>query len=155
MSDDNCLRKSIIFSTIILFLIVSYFGLNYSGFCFAKMRYLSNEERIRLAFNSLNSANRLRVKIPGQGYEDREFIKYESFDEYIAENPDCCAVSPPRGSPELPPPSELGRMFGYHSGEYVRIYYKVRYLDDNGRQTSQVIKVDQPQRNCGDPVLYH
>ena len=155
MSNDNCLRKYIIFSTIILFLIVFYFGLNYSGFCFSKIRYLSNKERIKLAFNSLNNANRLRIKVSGKGYEDRKFIQYKSFEQYITENPDCCEVSPPRGSPELPPPSMLGRMFGYHSGEYVRIYYKVRYLDDNGRLTSQVIKVDRPQRNCGDPVLYN
>ena len=154
MSNDNDLPKSIVFSMILLFVIFSYFVLNISGFCFAKMRYLSSKERIRLAFNSLNSASRLRVKILEKGYEFRKFIPYESLEQYLKENPDCCEVSPPRGSPELPPPSMLGQMFGYHSGEYVRIYYKVRYLDDNGIQTSQVIKVDTPQRNCGEVVTY-
>ena len=125
-----------------------------SGFCMKKMRYLSSEERIRLAFDSINSATELRVKIPGKGFEDRQFIGYSSFDEYLKKNPDCCAVNPPGGS-DLPPPSVFASMFGYHSGKYVRISYKIRYLDDNGNKLSRVIQIDQPQRNCGEVVTYN
>ncbi|MFN6571546.1 hypothetical protein [Dendronalium sp. ChiSLP03b] len=101
-----------------------YFSLNYSGFCFAKLRYLSDEEKIKLAFDSLNSAEKLSIQIAGER-QDRKFIKYKSFDEYIKENPDCCVINPPGGS-DLPLPEYLERIFGYHSGNYVRINFKVR-----------------------------
>jgi hypothetical protein len=119
------------------------------------MCYLSTEKKIISTFNRLNNTSALRVNIPGKGFEDVEFIKYKSFDEYIKENPNCCTFYASGGSPELPPPSFLERIFGYHSGTFVRIYYKVRYFDDDGEQRSQVIKVDSALRNCGDTVMYH
>ena len=134
---------------------IAYIGLNYSGFCFAKMRYISTKEKIRWTFNRLNNTSALRVNIPGKGFEDREFIKYASFNEYIKEHPDCCTFYPSGGSPELPPPTWIQRILGYHSGTFVRIYYKVRYLDDSGKQKSQIIKVDSALRNCGDTVTYY
>lgn len=138
-----------------LIVLIVYFGLNHSGFCFAKMRYLNTEEKIRWTFENLNAAGRLRVNIPGKEPKDVEFIKYKSFDEYIKENPNCCTFYASGGSPELPPPTFLQRIFGYHSGTFVRIYYKVRYFDNNGEKKSQIIKTESPLRNCGDIVTYH
>lgn len=129
-----------------------YFGLNYSGFCFAKMRYLTDEEKIKLAFNSLNSAEKLRIQIEGE-MQDRKFIKYESFDEYIKENPDCCAVNPPGGVEALPD-SFLTRILGLHSGDGIRIKFKVRYLDESGLQKSQEINSGIALQNCGQTVNF-
>ena len=149
---SNPLCRTVFIISVALFLCGALIS---SGFCMRKMRYLSSEERIRLAFDSINSATRLRVKILGKGFEYREFIKYQSFDKYLKNNPDCCAVNPPGGSGDLPPPSVFASMFGYHSGKFVRINYKVRYLDDNGKQRFQRIKVDQAQRNCGEAITYN
>jgi hypothetical protein len=134
--------------------LVTFLGLNYSGFCFEKMRYLTDYEKMRLAFNYINNAEKLRVKVPEKGHEYRKFIPYESFDEYIQENPNCCMINPPGGS-DAPPPrpilyySRLDRIFGYNSGDLIVIRYKVRYLDKKGNQISQSIKVDSALQNCG------
>ncbi|MBD2611868.1 MAG: hypothetical protein RMY62_020225 [Nostoc sp. ZfuVER08] len=129
-----------------------YFSFNYSGFCFAKMRYFSDYDKIKLAFDSLNSAEQLRIKFAGK-MQYHEFIKYESFDEYIKENPDCCAINPP-GGVEAPPDSFLTRILGLHSGKYVQINFKVRYLDERGLQTSQEITSDFALENCGKVVSF-
>jgi hypothetical protein len=47
-----------------------YFGLNYSGFCFAQKRYLSDEEKIRVVFDYQNS----RDTIPIDLSENRQSI---------------------------------------------------------------------------------
>ncbi|MFN6569122.1 hypothetical protein [Dendronalium sp. ChiSLP03b] len=129
-----------------------YFSLNYSGFCFAKMRYLSDEEKIKLAFYSLNNAEKLRIQIAGK-MEDRKFIKYKSFEEYIKENPDCCTISPPGGT-ETPSDSFLTRILGLHSGEGIRIKFKVRYLDENGLERFQEITTGIALQNCGKEVIF-
>jgi hypothetical protein len=51
---------------IALTLITAYFRLNYLGFCFDKMRYLSNEEMTRLAFDEINNGGSLRMTISGE-----------------------------------------------------------------------------------------
>lgn len=127
-----------------------YFSLNYSGFCFAKMRYLSEYEKIKLAFDSLNNAEKLRINIANQ-MQYHEFIKYKSFDEYIKENPDCCVISPPGGA-EILPDSFFTRILGLHSGEGIRIKFKVRYLDENEFPKSQEITTGIALENCGEVV---
>lgn len=154
MTHHTCLSRFFQLVGIPSIALIAYFGLNYSGFCFTKIRYLGTEEKIRLAFEELNAAGRLRIDIPGKEPKDVEFVKYKSFDEYIKENPNCCTFYASGGSPELPPPTWLQRICGYHSGTFVRIYYKVRYFDDNGKLKSQVIKADSALRNCGDTVTY-
>ncbi|MFN6513358.1 MAG: hypothetical protein RMY29_002500 [Nostoc sp. CreGUA01] len=59
-----------------------FYSLNYSGFCFAKMRYLSDEEKLRIAFNYCNKEDKLPVDVGGK-IKYYEHIKYASFDEYI------------------------------------------------------------------------
>ncbi len=152
MIDRTSLLPVFLFIGIPLTVFFAYFGFNYSGFCFAKMGYLTDKEKIKLAFNSLNSAEELRIQIADK-MQYHKFIKYESFDEYIKENPDCCGVNPSGGS-DLPPPEYLERIFGYHSGKYVRINFKVRYLDETGLQKSQKIRADIPLQNCGKVISF-
>lgn len=139
---------------VLLLVLVIYFGLNYSGFCFAKMRYISTEEKIRWFFNDLNNARNLLIITPDKDFKDVEFIKHESFDEYIKKNPNCCQFYASGGSPELPPPTFLQRIFGYHTGTFVRIFFEVRYFDDSGKRKSQIIKAERALRNCGEAVTY-
>ncbi len=116
------------------------------------MRYLSEEEKFKLAFYSLNNAEKLRIQIAGK-MQDREFIKYKNFDEYLKNNPHCCVINPPGGT-ESPPDSFLTRILGLHSGEGISIKFKVRYLDENGLQTSQEITSDFALENCGKVVSF-
>jgi hypothetical protein len=39
-----------------------YFGLNYSKFCFKQMRYLSDKEKIQMAFNDQNNRERIPIE---------------------------------------------------------------------------------------------
>ncbi|MDJ0615784.1 MAG: hypothetical protein QNJ63_03385 [Calothrix sp. MO_192.B10] len=107
------------------------------------MRYLSDEEKIRSVFDYQNARSELPIN-----FKYYEHIKYESFDEYIKENPDCCKINPPRGS-DLPPPRFSDRIFGYHSGELIVINFKVRYIDDSGKRRIKEIRIDRSLHNCG------
>ncbi len=132
---------------ITLFLVIpltllGYFGLNYSGFCFAQMRYLSDEEKIRSVFDTQNA----RKSLYTNGL--REHIKYKSFDEHIKENPDCCKINPKR-SHDVPSPSFVDRIFGFNSGDFIFIDFKVRYVDEKGKQRVKEFSFENAVQNCG------
>lgn len=55
-------------------IITPYLSLNYSGFCFSEMRYLSDEEKIKRA------------------YENKYVSKHKKYEEMIKEHPNCCKV---------------------------------------------------------------
>ncbi len=130
----------------ILFL-VAFFGLNYSGFCFAEMRYLSKEEKIRAVFNYQNNRTDLLAFVISKP-PNYQYIRYKNFEEFLAENPDCCHVNP--GGPYGVPPSFfLDRIFGFDSGDVVVIDFKVRYLDEKGNQGSEKVQFENFLTNCG------
>ena len=151
--------KSFLFVGGVLLILFVYFGLNYSGFCFAEKRYLSNEEKIRAEFDYQNSRDTLPLDNPpnSEHVKDKSFdgynlehIKYKSFDEYIALYPKCCSVNP--GGPyEVPPENFLDRILGYNSGDVVVINFQVRYLDENGSLKTVENRFENYSRNCGKP----
>jgi hypothetical protein len=143
MIDRTFLLLVLVFIGIPLSVLFAYFGLNYSGFCFAKMRYLSDEERFRMVFDYQNDRTDL-------GRSSYNYIKYESFDEYIKENPDCCSIN--TGGPyEIRQPSFLDRIFGYDAPDVIVIKFKVRYLDENGNKRSFETHFENTLQNCGHP----
>ena len=133
----------------IIFIVCS---LNYSGFCWSKMRYLSDEEKFRLLFemsNNRKTANLVFYRKNKIEYKSYQRIKYENFDNFMEKNPDCCAINP--GGPyELPPPKFIDRITGFHNGEVVGMNYIVRYLDENGEQKSKKIETITVLQNCGE-----
>ncbi|HYX18928.1 MAG TPA: hypothetical protein VE944_32180 [Nostoc sp.] len=138
--------KRFLFVGGVLLILFVYFGLNYSGFCFAEKRYLSDEEKIRAVFDYQNS----RDTLPLNNAPDPKHIKYKSFDEYIALYPECCSVNP-GGGYEVPPTEFLDRILGYDSGDVVVINFKVRYLDENGSLKTGEKRFDNYLQNCGKP----
>ena len=124
-------------------------GLNYSGFCFEEGRYLSDKERIRLIFDAINSQTSLPVLTVDRGTQYYDHLPYASFDDYLAENPDCCKINP-GGWYDLPPPTLLDRISGEYSGKVIVINFKVRYLDENGELRMQNIKSESKSENCGE-----
>ncbi|MDJ0615782.1 MAG: hypothetical protein QNJ63_03375 [Calothrix sp. MO_192.B10] len=117
--------------------------MNYSGFCFAQMRYLSDEEKIRSVFDYQNARSELPIN-----FKYYEHIKYESFDEYIKENPDCCKINSKRGH-DVPVPWFLDRIFGFNSGDFIFIDFKMRYVDEKGKQRIKTLNFENAVQNCG------
>ena len=133
------------FSLPIVFVVAS-FGLNYSGFCFAEKRYLSKEEKIRAVFNYQNNRGDLLKFVDNAN--PKEYIKYKSFEEFLAENPDCCHINP--GGPYgVPPSSFWDRIFGFDSGDVVVVDFKVRYLDEKGNHGFEEVQFENFLTNCG------
>jgi len=127
--------------------LVTFFGLNYSGFCFEKMRYLSKEEKIRAVFNYQNNRSSSLLRFVDNA-NPKEYIWYKSLEQFIAENPDCCHVNP--GGPYgVPPSSFWDRIFGYDSGDVVVIDFKVRYLDEKGNRGFEEVQFENFLTNCG------
>jgi len=81
---------SIIFS--LFFILFTYFGLNYSGMCISQMRWLSDEEKIRLAVDRVNSREFTTVT-PNRILVTR--VPYKSIDDFIEKNSECCGLGPP------------------------------------------------------------
>ncbi|MDJ0597871.1 MAG: hypothetical protein QNJ37_03375 [Crocosphaera sp.] len=149
MVNRGCLYEFLLLVGLPLTALITYFGFNYSGFCFAQMRYLSDEEKIRRVFDYQNSRNTLPIEnFSGVWYP--KHIKYNSFDEYIALYPDCCSVNP-GGGYEVPPAKFLDRIFGYDSRDIVVIYFQVRYLDENNSLKIGKKRFDNYLTNCGKP----
>jgi hypothetical protein len=127
-----------------LTIFLGYLGMNYSGFCFARMRYVTAEEKLKLVFDYQNARRFLPLE-----HDLVEHIKYESFSKYIQLYPNCCSVNP--GGPyDIPPTSLIERVFGYDSGDVVVIDFNVKYSDDSGRQHVEQVQFENFLTNCGD-----
>ncbi|NEP80187.1 MAG: hypothetical protein F6K39_19680 [Okeania sp. SIO3B3] len=134
------------FLGVLFALFLLYAGLNYSGFCFAQMRYLSDEDKFRKEFERVNKLEtafireRQNNENGGQRYER---IKEESFEQFMESNPDCCTIRP-SGIASL-----WLRITGFHSGEVIVMNSTVYYLDENGKRRSQESKRKIILQNCG------
>jgi hypothetical protein len=112
--------------------IFSYIGAkNYSGFCFAQNRHLTDEEKFRIVFNDINSRLNTTIVVGvGQNYARKtvQRIPYNSFEEYKKENMNCCKTG--RRIPSEIPKEEFDeRIFGLDSGVTVTLDFKTKYFD--------------------------
>jgi hypothetical protein len=137
-----------IFLAVPLTIIVGCASLNYSGFCFDKNRYLSDEEIFRMQFDSLSKQKTVPIKTKDKGTQRYEQVKYESFEQFMEMNPNCCAIDP--GGPyEVGHSYFFDRITGYDSGRVLVSTFALRYLDENGEQKSQEITTEYVLQNCG------
>jgi hypothetical protein len=134
--------KRIIFVLCLVLLILA--SLNYSGFCFKEMRYLSDSEKVKIVFNYQNSREFLPLErsLP-------KHIRYESFEQYLRLYPNCCTVGSD-GFYDVPPSSFIDRILGYDSRDIVVINFNVRYLDKFGHQQVEKAQFENVLTNCGD-----
>ncbi len=134
-----------------LTIIVGCASLNYSGFCFDEMRYLSDEEKFRILFEAGNQRDTVPIRTVTKNaihFNAYERIKYEDFKQFVEMNPNCCAINP--GGPYDTAPSNFwDRITGYDSGEVIVITSIVHYIDENGERKSQKIKTEDVLQNCG------
>lgn len=80
--------------------------LNFSGFCYSKGQYLSDEDLIHAAVQDV--LNR-------QSRDDASHIRYDSVEQFIRQNPACCIVRrSDRGGLENVLEGRWARLFGLY-----------------------------------------
>jgi hypothetical protein len=147
-------------------LIFVYGALNYSGFCFKEMRYLSDEEKIRIARDSIiieQTSPGMRCDIIGPNKKEavREIIPYKNADEFIRENPDWFQVLVPRDGcfADDPAPTILDRVRGSYSYG-IRVTYVEKRVEtqknkngSKGKGQRRDIRINGflTYGNCGQP----
>jgi hypothetical protein len=142
---------------------VVYGSLNYSGFCFKELRYLTNEEQILRAITEVSvgrceggaliNAETRKVDLI------RKPMPYESVDAFLKKNPDCCMLIPKNGiyGDEYTPPSFWDRVFGYYNHvvtvKYVQKYFEIPVAQNGEKGVGQVrekyIEGGVYSGNCG------
>jgi hypothetical protein len=100
------------------------------------MRYLSNEEKIRLVFEHQNNGTTITIIDDNDRIHKYEKIKYSNFEEFVQENPNCCKINPTRSDEPLPE-DFLDRITGFNSGYLIVLNFKTHYL---GSSEFKVIK---------------
>ena len=144
----SCLLGCGTFLSVISAMILIVGSLNYSGFCWSKMRYLSDEEKFRMRFERVNQQDTIPIETQNKGTQYYEKVKYENFEEFMLMNPDCCAILP--GYYELPKPRFIDRITGFNNGEVIAMNYTVYYFDKNGNKKSKKIEARGVLQNCGE-----
>lgn len=128
-------------------------GLNYSGLCIAKGRWLSDAEQIASAVDHLNQPRYIRIdkNIPSLNkYEINNYniVPYKDRDEFFVKNPQCCAVNP-SGGYDMPAPNFWDRIQGIRSPDVVRVKYTAQYIDKVGDIQKTNRETDLAISNCG------
>lgn len=137
--------------------------LSYSGFCFKKMRYISDNEKIRIAIAAINkNKTKTYFNTDFKPYKYRISIPYPDVDTFLAENPSCCSVVPYAGfgseTDEPVPPGFSERILGRYNCA-VRIRYTYVYLEgplDEDRNKGPAQKYTEERigdfhmNNCGE-----
>jgi hypothetical protein len=73
--------RKLTFLRIVILTFFVYGSLNYSGFCFEEMRYLSDEDKIHIAV----------TYVLNRGFKGKR--EYQSVNDFLANNPHCCSIS--------------------------------------------------------------
>lgn len=140
----------------VVFLVVSGFvwwaGMNYTGYCHAEGRYLSDEEKIDLAIKNIlqtyppvltdNAAGVIHSKRPDNP------AHYADINEFKSANKNCCEITQATNDGEGYRVSLYSRITGSISG-LVHVKYLVRYKDETGNQVLRPYETSPAITNCG------
>ncbi len=104
-------------------------SLNYSGFCIAEGRYLSDEEKIEKVINSnlipyseyIFDVNNLKKSNPIE--------RYKNVQEFLEKNPNCCFMDIKQAA-DAGPPSFWSRIFNTYTNVIVANYHEW-FIDKN------------------------
>jgi hypothetical protein len=112
-------------------------GMTYSGFCFKELRYISDEEKIRIAIAYILKENRENV-VP---YKDNSFLyPYKDVDDFLVSNPSCCQIWDGIGGDTYWLEKLFGKFAGCVYAEYLGTHKKTS-------KTKSLIVIT----NCGKP----
>ena len=141
-----------------ILLLAGRIWLNYIGFCFEKLRFLSDEEKISIAINYELSGYPPVVSEYGEkdgrvfctkAYIPDNPVYYKNVDEFLFENPDCCRVTQKMERSGYTVRLEH-RLLG-SANTFVEVKYKAKYIDANGIERSQITERYVAISNCGHP----
>jgi len=155
--------KKYSFEYFISILVFSFLTLNYAGFCFSEMRFLSDQEKIKIAvqyiferypkvgdeawYSPLGSNSKI-MKI--KSWPENP-VPYKNLNEFFAINPNCCKVTQDYRSigGEGDNTSAWGCISGKKSA-IVGVRYLLRYRDENGDIQSKLKEIFPGISNCGE-----
>jgi hypothetical protein len=109
---------------------------NYLGYCHERHGWVSHDELVRAAVVSMFA-----------GYP-QDAIPYESVDEFLRLNPDCCHLTHV-GREYYTAPLNY-RVFGWTRG-FMHVKYFVRRRDAAGNITQEQLETSPAMTNCGAP----
>jgi hypothetical protein len=155
-------------------LLIAILGLNYFGFCFGESRFISDEEKIKLAINkvlneypTIERSKQFYRDLPKE-YQNIDFysygngssvgipkvpISYRDMKEFLELNPNCCIVTQDYHSKYK---DDLGgdsttffsRLTGRKTS-IVAVQYKIRYRNKAGNIESKGMEFYSGMDNCG------
>ena len=123
--------------------------LNYSGFCFKELRYLSSTEKIESLFNIWNSSFGAPFLIDGEYKVWERKNRYASFDEFLLKHPDCCQIAP-NGGYDTGNPNFIDRITGYDCGSRILLKFNEEYIAPDGNILTKKIEIVDRLQNCGE-----
>lgn len=151
-------KNVVIASCIAAALPLLWTGMNYSGFCHAEFRYLSDQEMIDATIQYVLDMyppaiskkisivdNDGKIQNVTRWYKPENVIDYKDISEFKSINPDCCRLTMIAG--EGARPHAIDRLFG-KVASLVVITYKVRFFE-NGDETQAIDSIAVAVRNCG------
>jgi hypothetical protein len=139
--------RIIIIILIVLSIVVTGGTLNYTGFCFAKSRWLSSEEKMQAAFDAINKGNMAIANAAAKENDESFYIPYVDFDEFIKTNPNCCEINP---SPtDLRAPVGFWRSVFGNDYDVVVVRYVARYMNEQGVKWTRYIVEPTAVKSCG------
>ena len=128
---------------------IIFFALNYSGFCFRELRYLSSKEKMESLFNIWNKSVFDNIVIDGEFKVLERKNRYANFDEFLKKHPNCCEVDP--GGPyNMGAPFFINRITGYDSGTVISFKFNEEYIEPDGNIITQEIHILDSLQNCGE-----
>lgn len=110
-------------------------ALTYSGLCLSEMRYLSDDEKIRVAVSRVIEVLDARNRALANAGSEKDAMNqgplaYHSVDKFLELNPNCCAVND-FGPEGIGPPTFLQRLLGIYS-TVVEVHFRDSYAEADG-----------------------
>ncbi len=133
-------------------------GMNYTGYCHAEGRYLSDEEKIKSAVQYIVNSGSFSIKkqknmtVNGvilevdDWYRPENPVKFKDEKEFFDANPSCCSLHLNEG--EGISVNFMDRITGYLSS-YVHMEYKVKYIEEGIEKFGEG-EADIAIKNCGE-----
>ena len=134
-----------------------WMGMNYTGYCHAEGRYLSDQEKFDSAIQYVldryppTISKTVVVDVNGtkqtreHWYMPENIIRYNGIDDFKKNNQDCCKLSKTAGEGRRH--SILDRLTGNASG-FVIINYKVMYIENSFKNHAMDVTA-VTVKNCG------
>lgn len=125
--------------------------LSYQGFCFRRLRFLSQQEYFDAAIKQVIESSSAQLVIKRGAMTEFISVKtrpYESVSQFYQMNPDCCRIVAHNTGDKGPYTTFTQRLFGY-AAVVVSVSYVLNYVDQGGDFRSADNSMQAAVTNCG------